>query len=450
ITLWGFISSCSDDNPPLPDNLSTFASAQLGLADDETELDVKIQLTRAATIDIPLTVSLATNGVTYGTEFTTEPAITSGSLSLTLTKGSSEVSFKVKKADGILLDGDESITFTIASAGSPVLVGEQNQLVLSFAEILSTGATMTIAGGGATYPNQVFIDLSANRQVSILRTSWDLGFYMGDDFKVIVNSTTAMMARAIDKNDLTTVTADDTVGFAKEESISAFNPDAMAWIDDPAGDLSKTAIASISLTDAENKVYIINRGSGIGNPAPSRGWKKVRIIRNGSGYTLQHADIASATFSEIQITKDDTYLFKHVSFENGAVEVEPAKDKWDISWSYFTNTTVSGSSTIPYAFQDLILQNRYEIQTAKVLTSAVTYANFAESDLASLTFSSSQIGIGADWRRTSPSPAIVYDDRFYVIKDADKNYFKLKFNSILTDGVRGTPQFEYALVKKGS
>ncbi|HTJ50748.1 MAG TPA: HmuY family protein, partial [Cyclobacteriaceae bacterium] len=311
-------------------------------------------------------------------------------------------------------------------------------------------ATMTIAGGGATYPNQVFIDLSANRQVSVLRTSWDLGFYMGDDFKVVVNSTTAMMARAIDKNDLTTVTADDTVGFAKEESISAFNPDAMAWIDDPAGDLSKTAIASISLTDAENKVYIINRGSGIGNPAPSRGWKKVRIIRNGSGYTLQHADIASTTFSEIQITKDDTYLFKHVSFENGAVEVEPAKDKWDISWSYFTNTTVSGSSTIPYAFQDLILQNRYEIQTAKVLTSAVTYANFAESDLASLTFSSSQIGIGADWRRTSPSPAIVYDDRFYVINDADGNYFKLKFNSILTDGVRGTPQFEYALVKKGS
>ncbi|MFZ6013097.1 MAG: HmuY family protein [Bacteroidota bacterium] len=451
VVLGAFISACSDDDPPLPDNLAAFESTELGMTYSETELEIKIQLSRAVDENATLSVLFTTEGVEYGTDFATEPAATGGTLSLTIEKGEEEASFKIIKASGLLLDGDEKITFTISEATEPVLVGEQKELVLSFAEILSAGALMEINGGGATYSNKVFIDLSANRQTAVLRTAWDLGFHMGEDFRVIVNSSTAMMARALDKTDLNAVTANDTVGFKNEMSLSAFNPDATAWIDDPTGDLTKTAIAAISATTSENKVYIINRGNGVGSPAPARGWKKIRIVRNASGgYTLQHADIAATSFSEIQIAKDDAYRFKYIHFENGAVDVEPAKDRWDIAWTYFTNTLNSGGSVIPYGYQDMILQNLHGVQTAKVLTSTKSYDSFAESDIASLTFSSSQIGIGSDWRRTSPSPAIVYDDRFYVIKDAGDNYYKARFTAILKDGVRGTPQFEFLLIKKGS
>jgi len=222
----------------------------------------------------------------------------------------------------------------------------------------------------------------------------------------------------------------------------------LSWVDDPTGDLTKTAIASVSATASENKVYIINRGAGVGNPGAARGWKKVRVLRNGTGYTLQHADIAAANFSEIQIARNETYHFKHILFETGVVvDAEPGRDKWDLAWTYFVNTTVFGPETVPYAFQDVVLQNRYGVETAKVLTSSIAYNDFDESDLAGLTFSTSQTAIGADWRRTSPSPAIVYDDRYYVVKDASGNYYKLKFNLILRDGVRGNPQFEYALVE---
>lgn len=452
ITLTVAIASCSDDDPPLPDNLVSFESAGLGMAGgeqgaagSENELTVKVLLSRVVNNEVTLNISFVTEGVTYGTDFTTVPAASSNSLSLTVAKGSSEASFVISRTDDALLDGDEKVTFTITTATEPVLVGAQPELVLSFAEILSQGATIDINGGGATYANKVLIDLSANRQTVVERSAWDLGFYMdANDFRVILNSSVTMMARPLEKSDLNAVTDADTLDFANEMVLAS--EDAMPWIDNPDGDLTGTAVDAISATASENKVYIVNRGAGIGTPASHRGWKKFRVIRNGSGYTLQHADINATSYQEVQIEKDDQYLFKYIHFENGAVAVEPPKDKWDIAWTYFMNSI---GGTLPYAYQDIVLQNRFGVESAKVLTSAMSYADFSESDLASLTFSNSQIAIGPDWRRTSPAPVVVFDDRFYIIKDADGNYFKLKFNLIIRDGVRGNPQFEFALVKEG-
>jgi len=288
----------------------------------------------------------------------------------------------------------------------------------------------------------------------VLRTNWDLGFYSdAGDFRVILNSSSAMMAKQIAKNDLNSVTAADTVGFGNEMTFSgtAPNPATLPYIDYPSGDLAKTAIATISATASDNKVYIINRGSGVGTPAPARGWKKVRIIRNANGgYTLQHADITATSFSSIDVPKDAAYFFKYISFENGLLPVEPEKKKWDIAWTYFTNIFGSGPSEAPFLFQDMILQNR-NVEVAKVMTSVKTYEAFAEADIAGLTFSSSQIAIGADWRSgggPSSGPA-VRTDRYYIIKDGNNNYYKLKFTALTDAGVRGYPSIEYALVKRG-
>ncbi|MCC6287297.1 MAG: HmuY family protein [Chitinophagaceae bacterium] len=351
--------------------------------------------------------------------------------------------------------GDEKIDFKINSTGTPVIIGTNAQLTLSFAELIATASSVVGDGGGATYGNKIFFDLSANTQVPVQRTKWDFGFYTGsDDFRVILNSSVAMMAKQIDKNDLNAVTAADTTGFSTDVIFNQNDPQtsALAYIDYPSGDLTKTAIASVSATATDNKVYIINRGKGIGSPAPDRGWKKIRVIRNASGgYTLQHADIAATTFSTVDIAKDDAYFFKYVSIENSAVDVEPKKDKWDIAWTYFSNVTNFGAGEVPYLFQDVILQNR-NVEAVKVLTSTKTYEAFAESDIASLTFSTTQSTIGSDWRSgggPNTAPA-VRSDRFYVIKDGDNNYYKIRFTAMTKEGERGYPAFEYALVKKGS
>lgn len=442
------------DAPPLPDNLVQFESDNQGLPATASDITVKLKLTRATDRDIPVTISLTPTGVAYTTDFTTTPAAASGTLSLTILSGSSEASFKLTKTPGILLDGDENIVFKIESSGTPVIIGTVKTFTLQFAEIISAGsgdAPVEGDGGGATYGNKVFFDLSANSQTAVQRTKWDLGFYSGSEWRVILNSSTGMMAKQIDKSDLNEVTVADTTGLSDKVMFNQFEPstEALPYIDYPSGDLTKTAIAEISATASENKVYIVNRGKGVGSPAPDRGWKKIRIIRNGSGgYTLQHADINATSFTSVEIPKNTDYFFNYVSFETGSVVVEPQKTKWDIAWTYFSNVTNFGGGEVPYTFQDFVIQNR-NVEVAKVLTSAKAYSAFAEADIAAQDFSGAQNKIGSDWRAgggPTSAPA-VRDDRYYIIKDGDNNYYKLRFTAMTQDGERGHVAFEYALVK---
>lgn len=262
-----------------------------------------------------------------------------------------------------------------------------------------------------------------------------------------------MMAKQINKNNLNDVSTADTIGFAIDEAFSQEDPttQSLAYIDYPDGDLSKTAIAAISATESENKVYIINRGFGVGEPMPSRGWKKIRIIQNASGgYTLQYADINASNFQTIDIAKNPTYFFNYISFENGAVDVEPESTKWDFAWSYFSNVANFGFGEFPYLFQDFISLNR-NVQATKVMTSTVSYESFGEANLTGLTFSGNQNTIGSDWRSgggPSTQPA-VKTDRFYIIKDSENNYYKLRFTAMTQNGERGYPAFEFVLVKHG-
>lgn len=447
-------TSCRKKDAPLPDNLAQFETTAQGLDAATTSITVKIKLSRATDKDIPVTIGVTNTGVEYTTDYTTTPATTSNTLALTILSGSSEASFIVNKAAGALFYGDEKIDFKINSTGAPVIIGTNSQFTLSFAELIATASSVTGDGGGATYGNKVFFDLSANTQVPVQRTKWDFGFYTGsDDFRVILNSSVGMMAKQINKNDLNAVTAADTAGFSADVIFNQNDPQtsALSYIDYPTGDLTKTAVAAIAATATDNKVYIVNRGKGIGSPAPDRGWKKIRVIRNASGgYTLQHADIAATAFSTVDIAKDDAYFFKYVSVENGAVEVEPKKDKWDIAWTYFSNMANFGGGNVPYLFQDVILQNR-NVEVVMLETTTKKYADFSEADIASLTLKNSQTTIGSTWRGVGPdfSP-LVYDNRFYIIKDSDNNYYKLRFTAMNKDGVRGYPAFEYALVKRGS
>lgn len=446
----------------LPDNLVVFMSSEQGIGSSENTLTVKVKLSRGTDQDIPLIINMTPENVAYGSEFTTMPAAsiaagTTSTIALVIPSGNNEASFTVTKQAGVLFDGDEKIVFNIYSSGAPVLIGNTKQFTLNFAELVANTSSYIINGGGATYPAKVFIDLSAARQTAVPRISWDLGFYTAagaDSFRVILNSTVAMMAKQISKNDLNAVTAADTLGFSTEVAYSPFAPTVaqMAYVDYPNGDIARTAIGLIAPNAADNKVFIVNRGAGVGTPAPSRGWKKIRILRNASGgYTLQHADIAATTFSSIEIAKDDAYFFKYISFDAGVVPVEPQKKKWDIAWSYFGNVTNFGGGEVPYMFQDFILQNR-NVSVGRVLVATKAFDSFNEASLTDGTVTSwntSQVSIGADWRRTTPSPAQTYADRYYIIKDGDNNYYKLRFTSLTDGGVRGFPAVEYVLVKKG-
>jgi len=346
-----------------------------------------------------------------------------------------------------------AITFTACKKGTdePILVAPP-----------SDGNTLTLNGligaeAGSAAGNSVYVDFSADKQTAVDRDSWDLGFYSGTDFKVILNSTIGASALIVNKTDLNAVTVADFDPNALKVGQGGGN---FTIIDDgrEANILTKTAIATISATDADNKVYIVNRKGGTNTVLANEELYKIRIVRKGSGYTLQYAKVTETTFKTLEITKNAEANFQFASLVKGTtVAVEPAKASWDIVWGYSmykTETKDANGNTIflPYGFSDLVfINNLGGTSAALVSTSVKSYASFAESDLAGITFSTARDVIGATWRNTTGTAIGVRTDVFYVVKDGSGNVYKLKFNSFISNdgGTRGKPVIEYKLIKKG-
>jgi len=328
-----------------------------------------------------------------------------------------------------------------------------------FIKTTSSGAEIQLNGiagteAGSVAGNAVYLDLSADKQTSSLRAGWDLGFYSGADFRVILNNTSSAGAKVLAKNDLTTVVAADTIGLTLAPSQLNPLPEHLAWFDNIAGDLAKTVIPEVSAADADNKVIILNRGAGGGIAA--RAWVKLRVLRNvAGGYTLQYAGIQDATFKIIQVPKDPAFYFKFISFENGVVNAQPEKDKWDLIWSYSLFEGNFGSGASPYNYSDMIAVNYLSGVTvatkiyANAATASAAFSAFNKDSIINTVPSASRWSIGSGWRSTQPATG-ARTDRFYIIKDAEGYYYKFKCLAmgVGTDGgLRGRPKFEYALIK---
>lgn len=444
--------ACSTEEVSLPDNLAQFEASEQGMDASTSTATIKIKFSRAVETATTVVVQLTPTGLTYGSEFTTNPAAVSNQISLSVPAGSTETSFVLTKNESSFFSGSEKIAFKINSVSAPALLGTIAELSVKFTAIVSTGSTLKLNGGtgGSSAINSVFVDFSNNAQTSIARAAWDLGFYTGNEFVVKLNNTTAATAFVTNKTDITQVSSADTVG---KNLTLGYDASHLALIDDLSGDLSKTVITAVSATDADNKVYILSRGTGGGTS--KKDLMKLRVLRNTSGgYTLQYAALNETTFKTLSIAKDATYLFNYISFDTQAtVAVEPAKDRWDIQWTgAIYKTNLSATVEIPYYFSDQVLINHLAgVQAAEVLTSTVSYDNFGESNLSSVTFSSNRNIIGVNWRATTGTVG-VKTDRFYVIKDALGNIYKLKFLNFTSadGGERGYPNIQYTLVKKAS
>lgn len=471
------LTGCDNEDPPLPENKVTFQSSSQGLSETQTEITVNLTLVRAAEVDGTITVGYLASGVVYGDDFITDPVVnTDDKIVIPVAAGATSASFKLTKTNTTGLQGDEKINFVVEAVSNGLAIGDAKEFTLSFAEIIAVAAEMQINGGGTNAQNRVFIDLSGNSQTAVARTTWDFAFTTDDRFRVVLNSANKMLAYKLDKNDLTEVTANDTLGLGSKLTLDAifgtisvlgptdplpdWIPGTINWMDDRTGDLTKTAIAEINVDADENLVYIINRGSDPDNA--ERGWWKVRVIRDGNNYEIQYAEVGDATFKTASITKDPAKNFTYFSISTDqVVNVEPAKGDWDIAWTGFTNVTSFGGPVFPYYNQDIIITNihggakAFAYTTgepgAAGVTGAETYDSFTEADLSVITnYATSQLAIGSTWRALGMDGASVNANRFYIVQDAAGNIYKIKFTAVVVNGERGKPQFKFELLKKGS
>lgn len=450
-------NSCSDseDDVKLPDITVNFTSTELGLDEDNQSIDVTINLSRKAESAIDVTLGVTATGAVYGTQFTTTPAVANDKLVVNIPAGSTSASFKLTKVDGAFFEGTESVAFAISSISTSngVVIGDKKDATLKFEAIVSAGQQLTLEGkvGTVAYANSVYVDLSSNTQTPVDRTSWSLGLYGGSDFKVVLNGAYATTATASAKTDISAITLADAEA-AKDIAASPMTTEGLSTevIDSFDGDLSKTVFATISATDSENKVYFV---ASEGNKASRDQWYKVKISRNGEGYKVQYAKVSETTIKTIEVSKNAAYNFTFVSLEAGkTVSVEPEAKKWDIVWGYNIGSTMG----MPYFMQDLVLINNVAgTEAVQVMVADTKYEDFNESKLTSLTFSKARNVIGSNWRVTSnmggsTAPLGIQFDRYYVIKDANGFYYKLRFLTmgLANDkGDRGRPQIEYALIK---
>ncbi|MCH5600567.1 HmuY family protein [Niabella ginsengisoli] len=328
----------------------------------------------------------------------------------------------------------------------------------------SSGSTMQLNGlsgetgeTGSSARNSVFVDFSADKQTSILRSNWDLGFYTGSEFKIKINNTTGAYASVTNKTDINIVGSADTVGVKLEFNQNEPSSEDLTKMDDFNGSISGIRLTA-SANESENKVFILNRGTrgGIG----TRDYMKIRVLRNGNTYTLQYAALAATSFKTAQISKNGDGDFVYISLDNGnTLSSFPAKKDWDIVWTYSAYKTNFGGMDVMYPFSDLVALNvlnnvqAFQALYANNEVAADAFTKFNKDSLSKYSFSNNRWLIGSSWRYTGgppPSPApFTRKDRFYVVKDPSGNVYKLKFLSFATEdgGTRGKPEIKYELIK---
>jgi len=326
----------------------------------------------------------------------------------------------------------------------------------------SRGDTVTLQGvagrerADSAY-HTVFLDFSKEVQSSKLRTSWDLGFYCGTEFRVIINHAVGATLSRLTKTNLNDVTAADTIPLVSALNLDLDTVGNLANVDpvdkNAADYLNGTVIQDIPQAAGSSVVLILNRGTA--SNFRNRSWIKMKITRSGNGYAVTWGNIADNNnlYSNFTINKDASYNFRYRSFTNGDVIYEPAKTLWDIAWGLSTYKTVNAAGTsVAQPVPDFMMINFMNGVTAAevMVTSATTFENFTEAQLTGITFSALRDAIGVNWRnltRSTIGALSINTDRFYLVKDKENNIYKVSFAG---GGSRGYPVVWYIRVQRGA
>ena len=326
---------------------------------------------------------------------------------------------------------------------------------------------------GLNAANSVFVDFSKGVVTPIRRANWDLGLYPGADFKVILNHTMGALAFDTGKQNFANVLQADSIALMASLKLDAAG--SSKYIDPVTGTaadyLAKLVTLKVGETEGTSNIYIINSGyAGVPEltnaipatpttpvipPVPfKRPWYKVKVYKGNNGYRIKYASMFNdnAAFTEFPVNKDLSYNFNYFSFTQLSTAGEPAQSLWDIEWTWTTSKSTDG--TVATATHDFVLINflgGVSAAEVKIVNQAANeYENFNKDKLTGLTYLNTREAIGVKWRSlTADNRPIVNRDRFYVVKDADGNVYKLRFvsSSNADGGVIGNPVIEYRLVE---
>ena len=300
------------------------------------------------------------------------------------------------------------------------------------------------------YANMVYVDLSEQKQDLVSRTSWHLGFYSGAPSRVTLNQSMsrvystgkvdwASVGMADAENELFPDLAGGMMTFPADQVIT----------DATDGDLDKTVFGDIATDVAKSEVFLL-ASEGLSKSE----WFKVKITAVADGYLMEYGKINDVQSKQVTIKKDAEQQFVAYSLTSEKIVALP--QHWDLMWSYsIALTTMPNGKRILGPSSDVVISNRHGgVEVAEVHVSNPQqirdeFEQFSREGVDTLTFTNHADALGTDWRLT-PMPNAVAPgpraDRFYVFKDTEGKYFKVRFLHFCEEdgGERGKPMMEAA------
>lgn len=276
------------------------------------------------------------------------------------------------------------------------------------------------------YSQQVFYNLNDNAIVSEnQKTEWDLGFESSEEgWRIIINSATFSQLAKI-----------STTDFNSEININTLN---WTW-DNPKGINNGTAFGDY--LDKE-EAYVLDRGYNLDGTL--RGYKKITIdSTNSNSYFITHANIDNTNLQTYEIKKDNNFNFQYLSFDNENIQIEPAKQEWDLVFTQYTHLYTENTETPAYLVTGILTNYLNNITVAKD-----TINNFDDITLDMInqySFTNNQNDIGFNWKEYNFESQIytVNSGINYIISDISGRYFKLHFTDFYNSyGQKGCPTFE--------
>lgn len=491
IALLLIISSCSDDEgQDLIDFTVNFNSETVSTTEEDTSVDIQLNFSRPASEAGTISIAYTGTNAEYGTDFTTTPDGESGTITVNVAEGDQSTSFTFNKLTNAIEGSTKSVSFSIDGLGNmDWSQGATASTLVSFTPIAATNGVIDTENGGSNMPNQVYFDFSSATQTTVQRDTWEIAFHNGTENRVFLNPALAVSAVEVTgETNLLAITEASNLPetmdlFAYSFMTQQMEPvsvstvaelveglpvgyeqygnldNGISFTDNAEGTLEGTAFSEVSTIAEENYVYIVSLGyevptepaetGSIATTGDQRGFLKVRVLSDGNNYTVQYADLAETeSYNEVTVAKDATYNLTAFSLTNGeTVSVEPTKEQWDINLSgVFAYYGAQGPIVAGLTYSDYVLHNtlgNVGLYQITIEGDIPTYANFTMSDVDESAFVfNNRAVVGSGWR--DAFGGVVNEDVYYVLKDADGNYYKFDFTAYTNvEGERGHYQFTY-------
>ncbi|MFA9214291.1 MAG: hypothetical protein ACEQSR_10660 [Candidatus Methylacidiphilales bacterium] len=284
---------------------------------------------------------------------------------------------------------------------------------------------------GKDFDKQAFFNLKDSQITLVNINSWDLSFEASPfGYNITINGGMDMYAARINSRK-----------FIKSNKPDTFN---YKW-DAPCGCYDSLAIKN--WIDNDDKIYVLDRG---GYYKTDRYYQIRFISVSPYDYKFEYAtlDNPSAVTSVI-LKKDPTKLNVYYSFTTPTtyINFEPKKENWDFCFLKYRYVFYENNPIVKYVVRGIFI-NSSKVDVA--VDSVANFENITPSFTENCQYSNLRDVMGYDWKiyNFTSGQYVARTKVNYIIRNWHTHEkYKLRFLDFNNNGIKGTPKFEYLIMK---